>query len=84
MDRTLRVTINNGEEIEINVLDIIEAGYNDVKKEYIVYTVPGSDDVFISILNESETSYSLDTIEDEQEFQFIENFLTELTKEDLE
>lgn len=84
MDNILRVTMNNGEEIEITVLDIIKTNFNNIDKEYIIYTIPGSEEVVVSILNENETSYSIDTIEDESEFKYVEKFLLELTKEDLE
>ena len=84
MDNILRVTMNNGEEIEITVLDIIKTNFNNIDKEYIIYTIPGSEEVVVSILNENETSYSIDTIEDESEFKYVEKFLSELTKEDLE
>lgn len=68
----LKLMTNNG-EVEIGVLDIINNEENG--KEYMVYRFKGKDDVLISIVNYSENSYSLDTIEDPNEFKEIEDFL---------
>ena len=63
---------NNG-EVEIEVLDIINNEENG--KEYMVYRFKGKDDVLISIVNYSEDSYSLGTIEDPNEFKEVEDYL---------
>ena len=68
----LKLMSNNG-EVEIEVLDIINNEENG--KEYMVYRFKGKDDVLTSIVNYSEDSYSLDTIEDPNEFKEIEDYL---------
>lgn len=59
--------------IEIEVLDIIEN--ETLNREYMVYRIKDKDDVLVSILNETENSFSLDTIEDEVEFKSLEDYL---------
>ena len=69
----LKLKTDNNGEVEIEVLDIIN---NELQnKDYIVYRLRDKDDVLISILNQTETSFSLDTIEDANEFREIENYL---------
>ena len=68
----LKLMSNNG-EVEIEVLDIINNEENG--KEYMVYRFKGKDDVLISIVNYSEDSYSLGTIEDPNEFKEVEDYL---------
>ena len=63
----LKLKTDNNGEVEIEVLDIIN---NELQnKDYIVYRLRDKDDVLISILNQTETSFSLDTIEDANEFR---------------
>lgn len=78
-DNTLVVKIENGNEITIQVLDIVEE--NPFNKTFIIYNVPGDDSVFASILNEGENDYSLDTIEDEMELDFINDLIKETVGE---
>ncbi len=69
----LKLKTDNNGEVEIEVLDIIN---NELQnKDYIVYRLRDKDDVLISILNQTETGFSLDTIEDANEFREIENYL---------
>ena len=68
----LRIRTDDG-IVEIEVLDIIEN--ETLNRNYIVYRFRNQDDVLISILNETEDSFSLDTIEDEEEFNSIEEYL---------
>ena len=69
----------NDKDVLIDVVDIIES--EDYNKEYIVYTIDGmeEDQVFVSILNESEETYSLDTIEDDEEFNHVNELLLSQT-----
>lgn len=69
-DSILKFKGNNGEDIEIEVLDIIQN--DELHREYMVYRIRGTDDVCISIINETETTFSLDEITDENEFNEIE------------
>ena len=60
------------------VIDVIDIVYSDeYNKEYIIYTIEGTDEeqVFVSILNESDTTFSLDTIEDENEFNHVNELI---------
>jgi len=84
MDNVLSVKMMNGNSIDINVLDIVEGVYNNINKKYIVYSIFDSEDIMVSILNESADSFSLDNIEDEHEFKYVENLLIELNKGDLD
>lgn len=85
MDNKLSVNTVNGEKIDIIVLDIVEGLYNNIAKKYIVYCLENnSDDIMISILNETDDSFSLDTINDNEEFQYIQNLLLEMSKGDVD
>lgn len=66
----LKITIDTGEEVTIDVLDIIDSfAFN---KTFIIYNLEGQkDSVYASILNEDDTSYSLDTITDPEEIEYI-------------
>ena len=68
----LEVTIEDGTTVTVNVLDFVDS--LEFGKTYIIYTVNDqSDTIFASILNETEDSYSLDTITDQKELDFINN-----------
>ena len=70
MDTTLTIKLKDGDSAVINVLDIIDS--NVYGKTFIIYTFEGEDKtIFASILNEKEETYSLDTITDEEEINFI-------------
>lgn len=85
MDNRLSVNVANGGKIDIIVLDIVEGLYNNIKKKYIVYCLENnSNDIMISILNETDDSFSLDTIDDNSEFQYIQNLLLEMNKGDID
>lgn len=79
----LMITDENGEQIVVNVWDIISRRKSLFKKiEYIIYSpVNEPDSVYASILNEGKNSYSFDTITDPDDLAFvnqeIEKFLNE-------
>ena len=80
----LEVTIEDGTTVTVNVLDFVDS--LEFGKTYIIYTVNDqSDTVFASILNETEDSYSLDTITDPKELDFnnneIDRVVSELSEE---
>ena len=76
----LKVTIEDGTVVEINVLDIVDS--LEFNKTYIIYTINNEEDtVFSSILNETETSYSLDTITDQKELDYINNEIDRVVSE---
>lgn len=65
MENTLVVKNMDGQDIRINVIDIIED--TELNKEYICYTIEDMEDVYISLIeNETEDSYSLGAITEEE------------------
>lgn len=79
-DNKLKVTIEDGTEVVVNVLDIVDS--LEFNKAYIIYTVNDEEDtIFSSILNETETTYSLDTITDQKELDFINNEIDRVVSE---
>ena len=75
-DRTLVVTDENNNQVEIEVLDIFTVdSYPD--KEYILYTKNETEGeyvkTYVSILQETETSVTLLGIEDETEFAAVQD-----------
>ena len=76
----LEVTIEDGTTVTVNVLDFVDS--LEFGKTYIIYTVNDqSDTVFASILNETEDSYSLDTITDPKELEYINNEIDRVVSE---
>lgn len=76
----LEVTIEDGTTATVNVLDFVDS--LEFGKTYIIYTINDqSDTVFASILNETEDSYSLDTITDQKELDFINNEIDRVVSE---
>lgn len=66
----LKVTIEDGSEVTVNVLDIIDS--LEFNKTFMIYTVNDNDEnIFASILNEKEDTFSLDTITDSKEIEYI-------------
>lgn len=74
-DNFIKVKTEDGNDIILEVLDMA----NDVNtnKTYIVYRLLNNDDIFISILNENESSFSIDTIDDVDEFNAVEQFFVD-------
>lgn len=76
----LEVTIEDGTTVTVNVLDFVDS--LEFGKTYIIYTINDqSDTVFASILNETEDSYSLDTITNQKELDFINNEIDRVVSE---
>ncbi len=76
----LKVTIEDGTEVVVNVLDIVDS--LEFNKTYVIYTVNDQDDtIFASILNETETTYSLDTITAQNELDYINNEIDRVVSE---
>lgn len=78
----LTVNVEGGNRIVINVYDILERP--DINKKYIIYDIDESenDNIYISILEEDETSFTLKTIEDQNELKEVEDYLIEVNSED--
>lgn len=80
VNNKLEVTIEDGTTVSVNVLDFIDS--LEFEKTYIIYTINDqSDTIFASILNETENSYSLDTITDQKELDFINNEIDRVVSE---
>ena len=75
LDTRLSVRIEDGSNVIINVLDIIDSYTYD--KTFMIYTLDGENQtIFASILNEKDTTYSLDTITNEDELNYINSEIT--------
>ena len=87
-DNILVITDENGNESKIEVLDIFSLEEYP-GKEYIFYTKGEiSNDgeyeqTYVSILNEDETSATLEAIEDELEFTQVQKYINQSIKEEL-
>lgn len=79
----LTLKSENGTDVTINILDIIDS--DEFDKTFIIYTLfDNHTNVFASILNEEELTYSLDTITDKNELDFANNLINYFTEDDLE
>jgi len=80
METTLNIKLKDGDSAVINVLDIIDSKVYG--KTFIIYTFEGEDEtIFASILNEKEETYSLDTITDEEEINYINSEIDRVVAE---
>lgn len=79
-DNILKVTAEDGSVVNVNVLDIIDsARFN---KTFVIYTVnDDKSNVFASILNEKEDSFSLDTIKEKEELDYINTEIDRVVEE---
>lgn len=88
MNNIIKVTTEEGNQIEVEVLDIFGvAGYED--KEYIMYTQNKEVDednikVFISILHKENDQYQLLGIADEQEWATVQKAINEMDEDENE
>lgn len=73
-DTKLNVMTETGEDVTIDVIDIFSIDGSD--KEYILYSI--EDDVYASILIEDESTFNLQTIEDENEMEVVKKRIEEL------
>lgn len=83
-DMTFKVLNDEGVEVECEVLFTFDCEENG--KSYIVYTdntldEDGSTKVYASVYNPDEDETKLLPVETEEEWDMIENLLTELTEE---
>ncbi len=83
MENKLTISTKDGTVVEINVLDIIDSyTYN---KSFMIYTFANENkSIFASILNESDTSYSLDTITNQEEIDYINSEIDRVSNEMVE
>lgn len=71
-DNFIKVKTENGTNIILEILDM--ADDKATNKTYILYKLINNEDIFISRLNEKENSFSIETIDDKDEFDAIEQF----------
>ena len=80
MDNKLTITIEDGTTAVINVLDIIDSYVYD--KTFMIYTFDNENQtIFASVLNEGDTSYSLDTITSQDEINYINSEINRVASE---
>lgn len=76
----LEVTSERGDLIQIRVYDILDE--NQYNKTFVIYTLVGEDTtIFASILNETETDYSLDSITSSEELKYINDEIDMIANE---
>ena len=80
MEIKLAITTDDGNRVVVNVLDIIDSyTYN---KTFLIYTFSNENkSIFASILNESDTSYSVDTITNQEEIDYINSEINRVSSE---
>ena len=82
MENLIKVINSNGEELEVEVLDIFTVdGYED--KEYILYTMNKEVDnnnveVYVSTLESTDTGFNLNDITDELEWKVVQEAVDEM------
>ncbi len=74
MDNKLFVKNADGKEMTINVIDIIED--TDNHRQYVCYNLDGMEQIFISLLVETEDSFTLETVTEEEKVA-VEQMLQE-------
>ncbi len=78
-DNKLVVKASNGEDVTISVLDIIDS--IEFNKSFMIYSMDGNDSVYASILNETDTTFSLDAITDKSEWDYINAHINKTVSE---
>ncbi len=82
-DNKLTLKTEDGSDISISVIDIIDS--EEFDKTFIIYTLQDNNtNVFASILKESDLAYSLDTITNTKELDFVNELIKYFTEDDLE
>ena len=80
MENKLKITVEDGTQAVINVLDIIDSYVYD--KTFMIYTFDDKNNtIFASILNEDDTSYSLDAITNQEEIDYINSEIDRVASE---
>ena len=82
-DNKLTLKTEDGSDISISVIDIIDS--EEFDKTFIIYTLQDNNtNVFASILKENDLAYSLDTITNTKELDFVNELIKYFTEDDLE
>ncbi len=73
----LELTDENGIKQIINVIDILDD--NEFNKQFIIYYLEGdNDNIYSSILNEQEDTFTLDPIVIENEIDYINLYINKM------
>lgn len=75
MDDKLVIKNLDGEDLTIEVIDILKD--EEEKKEFIVYKLPDTDNVYVSRLVTKEDSYTLESVTEEEKKAIEEHFNSE-------
>ena len=73
MDNELIVKNSEGQDQTISVVDIVED--SETGKKYLFYNTKDSEELYATILVESETSFVLEAISSEEEWNIVEEIL---------
>lgn len=73
MDNRLIVKNAEGKEETVQVIDIVTD--NETGKKYLFYNLMESDDIYTSILRETEGAFVLESITDDEEWALVEEIL---------
>lgn len=79
MDNTLVIKNLDGEDLTIEVVDILEE--EDTNKEYICYKLPDMDEIYVSRLVTKEESYTLESVTQEEKEAIEEQLSKQLNSE---
>ena len=80
MENKLKITIEDGTQAVINVLDIIDSYVYD--KTFMIYTFDNENNtIFASVLMEDDVSYSLDPITSQEEINYINSEISRVANE---
>ncbi len=80
LDNKLVVKAEDGRDVVIKVLDIIDS--EEFNKTFMIYNVENDNtNIFASILNEGDSTFSLDTIESQAEIDYINTEIDRVANE---
>ncbi len=83
LDSKLTIKNENGENVVINVFDIVDS--DEFDKTFIIYSLENdSNTLYASVLKEDELSFSLNTIMEEKEINYVEELIKYFTEDDIE
>ena len=83
LDSKLTIKNENGEDVLINVFDIVDS--DEFDKTFIIYSLDNdSNTLYASVLKEDELTFSLNTIMEEKEISYVEELIKYFTEDDIE
>ncbi|MBQ7790015.1 MAG: hypothetical protein IJ399_02000 [Bacilli bacterium] len=83
LDSKLTIKNENGENVVINVFDIVDS--DEFDKTFIIYSLENdSNTLYASVLKEDDLSFSLNTIMEEKEINYVEELIKYFTEDDIE